>query len=727
MPYYFLLDGSNGYMDVKFNFLHFRTWNRLCYSKHMLNLFQTFSTIFNRVVKRCCNYSSIFGREQGAICISIFSLVLYGCAAAKRNGYDVPKIDLPAQYKNAIPADMPDTASASKDSSSSLEHPDVARESDLTEWWSSFGNPELAELIDRGLANNSDIRIATLRIAQAKARADQAHADLAPTVSAPLGAATQMPGGAIGGVPVGTESRTIQDTYQASIRGTWRADVWGEQSSLAESAKFKLWQAAFDRDNVQRNMAANLASSYIELLSLNDRLRVAHEMETVSSGMLATIEARVEADDATLVDLDQQKASIFTARMMIPSLEQQRENALASIAFLVGTVPGSLKLSSDGLDTLHLPAVVPALPSSLLLRRPDVRMAEARLLAADADIDVARARILPPLDLSAQAGYSGLSISQLFQPSAFFWNALASFTVTIFDGGKRESERENAKAIHEEMVETYARTIYQAVREVESALAAIRTTGKRLDAQQDVIASARRVWDSSAEMYALGGVDYMTLLDTERAYHRYMDEYLRIKMDYYRGYISLFQALGGGVNLGEQLPGKGIRPIQAQGGAVDAILLAAAKKIPAGNGVDWAAQEGNKNSLPVEKFWQVELPGLYHHSTIDATWRDLRIRYPKLMESRFILPRLYGRIEDSANEQISWYRVYVGKFATPETAQELCAALQANYQRCRVVSSSSDETVAIPPLSQKNEMPPTVKSAPAEPADAAGKQNHGKG
>ena len=672
----------------------------------MLNFLQTFLTFSSRVVKRRGDCSPVPGRGRGVLCLGFIAMVISGCAI-KRNGYDVPQMALPAQYKNSAPANVPDTASASKDSNGSPAKRNIPQETGLSEWWRSFGNQELIELVDRGIANNSDIHIATLRMAQAKARADQTRAGLMPTVNASIGEAIQMPGGGlgVGGVPAGggnsasAGGSTSQRSYQASMRGSWRADVWGEQSSLAESAKFQLWQAAFERDNVQRNMAANLVFNYVEFLSLNDRLRVARETETILGGMLATVETRMGADDATLVDLDQQKATVSAARAAMSSLEQQREDKLATIAFLMGTVPGALKLSGDGLDALYLPVVVPELPSSLLLRRPDVRMAEARLLAADANVDVARARILPPLDLSAQVGYSSLSVAQLFQPSALFWNGLANFTANIFDGGKLASEKENAQAIHEEMVETYARTVYQAVREVESALAAVRQTGKRLDAQQEVVASARRMWDSSAEMYAIGGVDYMALLDAERTYQRYLDEYQQIRTDYYRGYINLFNALGGGVNSGEPLPGEGVRPTSALGGALDPASFAVQKEVSTANGINWVAQ-----SL-AEDFWQVELSGLYHRSTIEATWRDLQARYPKLMENHFVHPRLQGQIEGSADGQMSWYRLYIEKFATPEAAHGLCAVLQENYQRCRVVSSRSDETVATPLLPHKNETP----------------------
>lgn len=637
------------------------------------------------VARRCGNSTSL-SRVLGC-CFSSALVVLAtsGCAV-NRDSYDVPKVALPAQYKHSLPVNSEAT---SVSSSEAIKNSDLIQEESLAEWWRIFGSAELAGLIDRGVANNADIRIATLKIAQAKGRANQAHADTMPTISAPIGTAIQAPGGAIGSVPVGSNGLTMQHSYQASLRGVWRADIWGEQRSLAESANFQLWQAAFDRDNVQRNVVANIATSYIEFLALNDRLRVARRNEVVLNGLLNAVEARLEVADATVLELDQQQVTMFGEQSIVHGLVQQRENALANIAFLVGTVPESLKLSDNGLDALALPVDVPALPSSLLFHRPDVRAVEARLLAADADVDVARARLLPPLDLSTQIGYTSLAAAQLFQPASLFWNTLANVTANIFDGGKQGYAKENAKAIRQEMVETYARTIFQAVREVDGALIAIRMTGKRLNAQQNVANSSHRAWDSSAEAYKIGSIDYMALLESQRAHYRHQDEYRQLKMSLYDAYINLFQALGGGVDSVDRIPGKGARPVVAKGtsGQPASFGLAGAAA------VDWS--DIDKKSVS-DLYWQVELPGIYYRSTIEATARDLHLRFAKLMDNYLITPRLNGQIEISEEGKVAWYRLYVGKFANQQTALELCAALQAGFQRCRVVSSQSDETVEFP-------------------------------
>lgn len=606
--------------------------------------------------------------------------VISGCSAPGIS-FSMPDINLPSSYQqaDAVPAPA-----------------NVISDDTLIDWWRYFGNNELERLIDRGLSNNPDMHIALSRVVQAKARADQAAAGLNPGVSAPLVVAMQYPGDVtVGTAPTGTSSNgSSQSAFQASIRADWRLDIWGEQKALAESANFQMRRAVFERENVQRNMAASLAASYVEFLSLNDRLRTALENEEVLNATLAAIEKRVKSGDATLSELEQQRAVVYSVRATIPSLEQQRLDAIGSMAFLVGTVPGNINLSDHGLDSLSVPRAVPSLPSSLLLRRPDVRMAEAQLLMADADVAVARARLLPPVDLSAQVGYSSISLSQLLQPKTLFWNVVESMTVSIFDSGRKKNEQIYSQAVQGEMVESYVRTIHQAMKEVESALASVRLAERRLKAQQDTIAAARRAWNISAEVYTMGGIDYMSLLDTQRNYHRYLDEYQKSRMDYFRSYVSLFQALGGGV-----------RPIRAEAAGLVGIVPV---KTVEGISMD----EGSAAST--ERFWQVELASLYHRSTIGPAWRDLLSRYPRFMEGRVVRPRLSGKIEDTRGGSQSWHRLYVAKFPTPEEAEEFCQALKADQQRCRVVSSQSDETVVVSLPSRAGAAAQSAVAAPSE-------------
>ena len=611
---------------------------------------------------------------------------LTGCISLP-GSYRIPEVSLPAQYQDAASTGtaLPTSGqTAASPAAAGLSNPPEAASANTpVDWWRDFGNPELQGLIDRALANNPDIRIALNRIVQAKARADQAAAGKYPGLSAPLVIAQQSPGGVtVGTAPAGgvssvSSNRTSQRTYQASIRADWRLDIWGEQSALAESANFQLWRAVHERENVQRNLTASLATHYVEFLSLNDRLRIAVETEEVLSTTLATIEKRVKAGDATLSELEQQRAAIFAIRATIPTLEQQRLDAIGAMAFLLGTVPGKLSLSNDGLDSLTIPRVAPGLPSALLLRRPDVRVAEAQLLAANADVNVARARILPPMDLSAQIGYSGIALSQLFQPQTLFWNVVDNLVVSIFDGGRKRNEHLFSQAVQEEMVESYARTLYQAMKEVESALAAVRLAERRLTAQGEASKAARRAWDITTRVYAVGGTDYLSLLETQRSYHRYLEDYQKIRMEWYKGHINLFQALGGGLKAEPPAAAGKLATI----GSTQP-LPRTTKDIPV------TIHEGSEAGA--HAFWKVELAGFYHRSTIDPTWRDLRGRYPALMEGRRLQPRLKGRIEEDDEGQQSWYQLYITSFNSQGEAEQYCLALKADQQRCQVVSSESD-------------------------------------
>lgn len=659
-------------------------------------------------------------------------LLLSGCAV-QRERYDVPAVSLPERFAKAPPA----VASSAVvlpavGASAAAAVPALALDGALGEWWRLLGNSELDDLADRALANNPDLRVATLRIVQSRVRLQQAGADKLPVISLPAQAKIEAPSSGVGRAAPGDEIHSRR-LYQVSLRSDWRPDLWGERSALYDSAEFQVWRATFQRDDIQRNVLTNVATNYLEYLSLNDRLRVARETEMVLSGMLESVDARLQAGDATVTELEQQKSAVYSVRATIPVLQQQREVVQNRLASLTGAVPGSLRLSERGLDSVNFPQVLPGVPSALLLRRPDVRAVEARLLAADADVDVARARILPPLDLTAQVGYGSAYLSQMFQPQSLFWSFIANLSATLFDGGKRSSEVDFAQALHEEMVETYVRVIYDAVREVDDSLSAIRYMGNRLEAQRVATDSARRAWDFSQESYMAGAVDYLVMLDTQRTYHRNLDDWYGVRMERYRGLINLFSALGGGVAEGVAMPGGGARPAALtevlDGGAV---LMATPGKLQAGlpassapgenvagaagepfspqaeksaeeplemvlagtlpqrlplEGLDWSGALPQAESAQ----WLVEMSGIHERATVPAAWRDLRARFPLHTENRRLLPRLQGKVERGSEERTSWYRLYIAGLADRASAEALCASLHDGQQRCRVVSSRSLE------------------------------------
>ena len=589
----------------------------------------------------------------------IAALICAGCVTHPVRE-PVPAIPVPNQFKlaKAMRAEL-EPGGAGK--ASAPAGAKALAGAELAAWWRTLANTELDALVDRAIANNTDLRISTLRIAQSKARADQADADRYPTISLPYQAKGEGPAGGIGSLAPGESSKT-RHTYQLSLRADWRVDLWGENSALAESAQMKLLRSTYDRDNTRRLLVGNIATLYVEYLSLNDRIRVARETEVVLRDMLASVSRRVEVGDATVTDMEQQRTAVYAVQATIPALELQRETISNALAQLLGVPPVSLALSSNGLDSLKFSGALPGVPASLILHRPDIRVVEARLLSANADIEVARARLLPPLDLTAQVGYGSFVLSRLFQSHTLFWNAIANLSATLFDHGKRASEIDFSRAVHEELVETYVTTIYNAIRETEDAIATVQMTGKRIEAQQAATEAAKRAWDFSAEAYAAGAIDYLTLIDTQRTYHRSLDELLRIRMEQMKGVMTMFSALGGGSDAHEELPA--------------AFATAAEDLEPVPDGKD-------------EERWHVELVGLHDRAGLAHAWRDLTRRFPELMRGHKPMPKLAGQVGPEDNLRAAWYRLFIVDFSSEEDARNFCDKLMAQLQRCSTIAAST--------------------------------------
>jgi outer membrane protein TolC len=408
-----------------------------------------------------------------------------------------------------------------------------------------------------------------------------------------------------------------------------------------------------------------VAAAYIDYVHVNDRIKIAHLTEKILAGLLDTLDKRADVGDATLLELEQQRSALYSERSLVPSLELQRSNAIEAIAALLGTLPSALNLSDADLDSIHLPATLPELPSSLLLRRADVRSMESKLLAADVDIDVMRARLLPSFNLSAQAGYSGL-IKQLIGPQSFFWNMFTNITTNVFDAGKLSSDVQLARLTHEEMIADYARTLLQAVRETETALNTIRTSEQRVTLQQEALQAANRAWNISNKMYGVGGADFMTLQDTERTYRRYTEDNQQLRSDFYHAYVNLFLALGG---------------------SEDSTTM---NSDAARSAISWQEQPQHGT----QDFWQVELDGIYQRQTVVDVLQDLQRRYPKQMAQKKLYPQLAGRVENLQYGSASWYRLRVAQFSALDEAEQFCALIRNDLQRCLILSGSSDKPVA---------------------------------
>lgn len=590
---------------------------------------------------------------------------LAGCTATPTR-QEMPRVPLPTQFRQQVDPAPADAGTKGATPAAQLDP------RQLREWWKQLGDPQLDALVDRTLANNTDLHIATARIEQAAAHAHQADALRAPVVGLSYDAIAQKPDT----YTVGTPNTAGTSTYHVlQLSTSLDLDLWGARKSAAESAELQLERMSFAREDTRRTLVANAVGLYIDVLSLNDRVRIAHETATVLDGMLSSVRARMDGGEATATDYEQQRAAVHAVLATIPVLELQRENAINALAFLMGVPPSALDLPADrGLDALHFPELRAGVPADLLLNRPDVHAAEAHLRSAHADIAAARARLLPTVGLTGQAGYGSEWLSSLVTPAGFYWNVVASISATLFDAGARQDDVDFARAVHEELVEGYVQTLYGAIRETEDALAAVHYNSARLADQDIACEAARNAWKNSIDTYGAGAIDFLTLLDTERTYYNHLDTLQGVRRDRYKGLVSLFAALGGGVNLGsDETPGS-----TADAGADDEPVALQSSTTTARHDDGQAADDGR---------YVVAIAGLQDGDGVRRVGRDLEQRFAGSLEDHRVVARLYGKL-GHRGARIHWYRVFVTGFAGEDEATSFCSALSAQMQRCEVLPSN---------------------------------------
>ncbi len=592
-------------------------------------------------------------RRRTIISLSLSALLLNGCSSPVLQPDPIPPkqataIQLPKTYRNQT--------SPSDETTPAI-------------WWKTLENEELNQLIDRALANSPDLRIATVQMVEAKIRADQVTAGGSPTITAPIQLAGQVPGGTVGNIPVGGSNRDVQRTVQTSLAARWRLDLWGERKALQESADLQFWRSVYERENAQRILLATVTSTYIGYLSSNDALRLAKDEEKLASELLSAVEQKFLLEDATLDQVEQARAQLYAIQAALPGYEQQREEARNSLAFLVGAIPQNFNLTDQGLDSIRAPELPKTLPSMLITERPDIRLVEARLRGAHADIQAARARLLPPVDLISQTGFSGLGPSQLLQSNFFFWNIIGSLTATIFDGGTRDLDKAATQMVYQEMVETYARTVLQSIKEVETALTSLRISQDKLKAQLAVVRVSFNITNTTQQAYELGAVEFGSLLEAQKSYRMQLLAQQQQKSELLKAYVNLYQALGAGVakGLGEDLKPIGIEP--------DSILF--------------ATESLNHTPKTNNQQWEVALYGVYDRSVIPALWRDLKHRYPSHLENRSLHVYLGDHVESDNKEMTAWYRLAVTGFTSEEQTNSLCSEMQSRQQSCIVVPAGS--------------------------------------
>jgi outer membrane protein, multidrug efflux system len=323
-------------------------------------------------------------------------------------------------------------------------------------------------------------------------------------------------------------------------------DFWGKNQAALNAAVETAVAQRYNKEVVELTTLSTVANTYFTILGTRDRLRIARKNLADSTRILNLIEAQYKAGTVSKLNVAQQVALVEQVRATIPPLEVTLRQNTAALALLVGKAPEHFDTRGPGMDTVALPRVTPGLPSDLLNRRPDIRMAEEQLKSAGYSVESARAAFFPTITLTGTPGLRSTALSSLFGPGAWFYSAAASISQPIFDGGVLLGTFEQQQGLQVQYLQAYRKAVLNGFSNVEQALVAVEQDASEVRIQEAVVKASREAFDLSEDQLKQGTINMVTLLQVEQTLFTAEDQLAQDKIARLQAIISLFQALGGG-------------------------------------------------------------------------------------------------------------------------------------------------------------------------------------
>lgn len=453
------------------------------------------------------------------------ALLLAGCAAGP--DYVRPESELPERWTEA-----------------------ETRVADVDAWWHAFGDARLVALVEQALAHNHELRAAAANIEAAAARLNLARMDYVPTVN-----------GAIESQRGELDGSGVHGEYRAGFAISYEIDLWGRIRRANEAALAEMEADVAVRDGVRAAVAAAVANAYFETRALERRIALATRLLETREANLELQRERLAAGLIPRYDYEQARSETAAVAAELAQLRNAHSQALTALAVLRGASPREMHAEWQArreISDAALPAApeVPmGLPSELLERRPDVRAAEHRLVAANARIGEAKASLFPRLSLTAFAGSVSASLAGLFEDDA--WQAATRADVPLTDLGRGSASVRAARARHAAAQAQYMKAIQAAFRETFDALSSLEASREVMRAQRERVAALQAAYESAEARYLAGRIGYLELLDVERQLRGVEQQQVDAELELLRATVDLYRALGGGWGIaGEALAGR---------------------------------------------------------------------------------------------------------------------------------------------------------------------------
>ncbi len=409
--------------------------------------------------------------------------------------------------------------------------------------------------VDEVLKNNLDIKAACARILELKAQFVQTRADRFPDLN--LEGQTQRQSRTVTtSVPVlngpNIQMQSVEETqrtttYNLSMVTSFELDLWGRLARAEEAARADLLQVEESRHTVIQTVVAETISLYLQMESLERRIQITERSIDNFRSNLALLESRYERGLTSSLDPRQASRILAQAEALLPSLRQDLGITQQKLAVLLGHYPDTRPPRIQQEDYFKLLSPVPpGLPSDLLLRRPDIRTAEAKLRALNAQVGVAKASRFPRITLTGNFGYLGDELDQLFKPQSELWNLALGIVQPLFDAGKLKAGQRAAEARYQQGVAEYAKTVLTAFSDVEGALLTRREQLERRDHIVDFLEESRATQRVAENRYNRGLIDFLNVLEAQRTRFEAEESLVLVDLAIYTNRVTLHRALGGG-------------------------------------------------------------------------------------------------------------------------------------------------------------------------------------
>ncbi len=445
-------------------------------------------------------------------------LALAGCSLAPT--YQRPEAPVPAQWQVNI---------------------QQANDFANTAWWEQFGDPVLNNLIQTALRENKDLLIAAARVEEYMGRYGATRGAEFPQVGAnAAGARTRLSEN-----PPLTTGENPGNSFQIDLGVSFEVDLWGKLRNATEAARAQLLATEEAKRTAILTLVSQVANSYVQLLDYDKQLAVTRETLKTRGESVRINGLRFRAGLISELDYQQAVAEYQNAAVQVPLLERQIAQQENAISLLLGRNPGKIARGVN-LDKLAMPQVPAGLPSELLERRPDIRDAEQQLVAANAQIGVAKAAFFPSISLTGFFGTASNDLSDLFNGPSRTWQFAGQLVQPIFTGGTLTGQLQQAEAVQQEALFNYQKVIQRAFAEVDDSLIAVSKLREQLKDQVAQVSALQRNLDLATLRYQNGYSDYLTVVDAERNLFTAQLQYVQSQGQLYTALVSVYAALGGG-------------------------------------------------------------------------------------------------------------------------------------------------------------------------------------